>query len=101
LPMRRWLARALRGAGHTVHEAADGGAGIALARDVRPELVITDIVMPDMEGIETIRELRRGNRASRSWRSPAATRYICASRPDLAPPRHCENRSPSPICSPP
>jgi CheY-like chemotaxis protein len=60
LPMRRLLSRLLTGAGHTVHEAADGHAGLALFQQVQPALVITDIVMPEMEGIETIRELRRG-----------------------------------------
>jgi CheY-like chemotaxis protein len=59
LPMRRLLSRVLGAAGYTVHEAADGRAGIALFREVHPALVITDIVMPGMEGIETIRELRR------------------------------------------
>jgi len=34
-------------------------AGIKLFREVRPLLVITDIVMPDMEGIELIRTLRQ------------------------------------------
>jgi CheY-like chemotaxis protein len=57
--MRRLISRFLTGAGHTVHEAENGRDGIALFRRVRPALVITDIVMPDMEGIETIREPRR------------------------------------------
>src|SRR5207245_1857053 len=57
--MRLLIARVLRGAGHTVHEAAGGRDGIDLFRQVLPALVITDIVMPDMEGIEMIRELRR------------------------------------------
>jgi len=58
-PMRRLLARVLNGAGHTVHEATNGRAGIELFRRVQPLLVITDLVMPDMEGIEMIRDLRR------------------------------------------
>ena len=57
--LRRLLARVLKNAGHTVHEAANGTAGIRLFRQVRPALVITDLVMPDAEGIETIQELRR------------------------------------------
>src|SRR5579872_2372438 len=56
--MRRLISRILTGAGHAVHEAANGRLGIELFRQVRPALVITDIVMPDMEGIETIRALR-------------------------------------------
>jgi DNA-binding response OmpR family regulator len=57
--MRRLLVRVLSGAGHTVHEAENGRDGIGLFHRVNPVLVITDIVMPDMEGIEMIRELRQ------------------------------------------
>lgn len=57
--LRRLLARVLKGAGHTVHEAKNGREGITLFHQVHPRLVITDLVMPDTEGIETIRELRR------------------------------------------
>jgi YesN/AraC family two-component response regulator len=57
--MRRLLARILNGAGHTVHEANNGEEGIRLFHRVHPTLVITDIVMPEIEGIELIRKLRR------------------------------------------
>jgi DNA-binding response OmpR family regulator len=46
-------------AGYEVTEAGDGSEGIKLYREVRPDLVITDLVMPEKEGIETIVELRR------------------------------------------
>ena len=59
--MRRLLTRILTGAGHTVRQAANGRDGIALFAEQRADLVITDMVMPDMEGIETILSLRRGN----------------------------------------
>ena len=55
--LRRLIARILNGAGHTVHEANNGEEGIELFHRVHPALVITDIVMPDMEGIELIRTL--------------------------------------------
>jgi len=57
--MRRLLSRALNGAGHTVHEASDGRGALEAYYRLRPALVITDIVMPDKEGIELIQELRR------------------------------------------
>jgi len=57
--IRRFLARALASEGHKVLEAPDGLAGLTLFRERAPELVITDIVMPGKEGIETIREMRR------------------------------------------
>lgn len=59
LQMRSLIARVLKGAGHTVHEASNGRQGIDLYRRENPALVIMDIIMPDMEGIETIRALRR------------------------------------------
>ena len=54
---RRVLVRILTRDGHTAREAADGGEGVALCRRKRPDLVITDLVMPDQEGIETILQL--------------------------------------------
>lgn len=57
--VRQTLVRILEGVGHTVHPAADGDSGIALCDSVAPDLVITDILMPEKEGIETIRELKR------------------------------------------
>jgi len=58
---RSMLRRTLQRAGHTVLEAADGSAALRALRDVTPELVITDIIMPGMEGIETIRAMRRSH----------------------------------------
>lgn len=49
----------LEGAGHTVREAADGVEGIALLQDGSFDLMITDIVMPRKEGMETISEAKR------------------------------------------
>jgi DNA-binding response OmpR family regulator len=57
--MRRLVARVLKASGHTVHEADNGRAGLELFFKIRPALVITDIVMPDGEGIEVITSLRR------------------------------------------
>lgn len=59
--MRTLFSAVLREAGHEVYEAADGRAGLALYHQHRPELVITDIIMPNQEGIETIRLLHAEN----------------------------------------
>ena len=61
--MRRLMSRILKAAGHTVHEATNGREGIDRFRQLRPALVITDIVMPDLDGIETIRAIRQHNPA--------------------------------------
>lgn len=57
--VRRTLVRMLETAGHEVHEAADGDSGLELSIRVDPQLVITDILMPEKEGIETIMTLKR------------------------------------------
>jgi YesN/AraC family two-component response regulator len=49
----------LKRAGHEVVEAPDGIEGIRLYQEKQPHLVITDIVMPKKEGLETILDLRR------------------------------------------
>ena len=58
-PIREVLRGILEAAGHEVLEAADGESGIELHRSHRPALVIADIIMPEMDGLEVIRELRR------------------------------------------
>ena len=45
--------------GYTVREASDGRRGVQAQRDDPADLIITDIVMPDQEGVETIIELRK------------------------------------------
>ena len=58
---REMLSATLTQMGHTVTEARDGQEGMAkYARSV-PDLVITDLIMPEKEGLETIMDLRRKN----------------------------------------
>ena len=47
--------------GHSVVEAKDGREGIALYDPEMFDVVITDLIMPDTEGIETIMALRKTN----------------------------------------
>ena len=56
---RMTLSQILEGDGHTVTEATDGEEGIAALRETPVDVVITDILMPNKEGIETIKELRQ------------------------------------------
>lgn len=55
---RDLLATVLRYAGYTVFEAESGELGLALARSESPDLIIADILMPEMDGYELVRELR-------------------------------------------
>jgi DNA-binding response OmpR family regulator len=56
--IRELMQRILSGAGYLVACAVDGNDGVRTFDEFRPDLVITDIIMPDKEGLETIRELR-------------------------------------------
>lgn len=57
--VRSYLRTVLEQAGYVVSEAADGKEALRLALSEPLELVITDLVMPEREGIETIQALRR------------------------------------------
>jgi CheY-like chemotaxis protein len=59
LDIRSLVSRILRQAGYEVIEASNGNEGTRLFRENLPDLLITDIIMPEKEGIETIMELRR------------------------------------------
>ena len=56
---REVLANALVEHGYAVTQAADGDKGVKLFRTAPTDLVLTDIVMPNKEGIATVMELRR------------------------------------------
>ena len=56
---QRIIREILHAHGHEVMAAEDGKKGLRLQLDHDFDLVITDILMPGMEGIETVRELRR------------------------------------------
>lgn len=56
---REMMAKLLELETFTVFTAEDGNAGLRVAAEQRPNLIITDINMPNMNGIEMIQHLRR------------------------------------------
>jgi DNA-binding response OmpR family regulator len=56
--VRDTLLRILQRKGFEVLLASDGRRGVQMFRRERPDLVITDVIMPEKEGLETIREIR-------------------------------------------
>jgi DNA-binding response OmpR family regulator len=59
--VRESLAIVLEAEGYAVTMAEDGRVGLQQAKSSAPDLVLTDIIMPNMEGIELIVELRQAN----------------------------------------
>ena len=59
------IERALADDGHAVVTAQNGAVGIALYRELSPDLVITDMRMPKVNGAEVIRSIRAGDLRTR------------------------------------
>ncbi|WP_267380542.1 MULTISPECIES: response regulator [unclassified Sphingomonas] len=57
--LRMAIRIALTGAGYAVTEACDGVEGLAKAADAEFDLIVTDLNMPNMDGLTMIRELRK------------------------------------------
>jgi PAS domain S-box-containing protein len=55
---RQFLLTLLGYAGHRLLEAGDGAEALRVTRDERPDLVVTDILMPTMNGFEFVQQLR-------------------------------------------
>jgi CheY-like chemotaxis protein len=56
--LRRTLRKMLQGMGHEIMEASGGQEGVELFRADGADLVISDLIMPNQDGIETIIALR-------------------------------------------
>jgi two-component system response regulator (stage 0 sporulation protein F) len=63
--IRRLLMEVLAEEGYMVHTAANGYEGIQKAKDLKPALILMDMKMPGMDGIETLRELKHLNQADK------------------------------------
>lgn len=58
LQIRRFLRISLEANGYVVHETATGQEGILKAAQLRPDLIILDMGLPDMDGLEVLKRLR-------------------------------------------
>lgn len=59
--IRKLIRKLLESEGHEILEASDGIQCMDLYKKKNPDLVITDLIMPDKEGLEVIREIRNLN----------------------------------------
>jgi DNA-binding NtrC family response regulator len=57
--LRKVLVRALESAGHQAYQAENGADGLRQLKAHPVDLVVTDLVMPEMDGLEFMRELGR------------------------------------------
>jgi CheY-like chemotaxis protein len=65
LSVRSTLRHKLEGMGHQVLDASDGREALRIAEGQRPDIAIVDILMPEMDGIEIIKEFK-----SKDYRFP-------------------------------
>ncbi len=65
--MRLILQRQLSAMGHQVHLARDGAEGLALAVKCQPHIVITDLLMPNVDGFALIRGLRSSQQGQQMY----------------------------------
>lgn len=56
--------KALESKGHTVITASNGEEGVAKAKSEKPDLILMDIVMPDMNGFKATREISKNDETS-------------------------------------
>ncbi|RPH56455.1 MAG: response regulator, partial [Chloroflexi bacterium] len=53
------VAHALEGLNIEITAAENGVSGLALARSFKPDVIVSDVMMPDINGYEVVRNLRR------------------------------------------
>lgn len=59
---RKALRRSLKAHGFRVHLAKDGQEGLRLARKIKPTLILLDWMMPEMDGMEVLSELKHNKK---------------------------------------
>lgn len=59
--VRKLLTALFEKEGYEVKNGYDGNNGLSIAREFEPDLIITDLLMPEKEGLETIKEIKQMN----------------------------------------
>ncbi|GAP20918.1 response regulator transcription factor [Leptolinea tardivitalis] len=59
ISLQETLAYNLKKQGYTVHTASTGGQALKFARELKPDLILLDIMLPEMDGFEVCRTLRQ------------------------------------------
>ena len=58
-PIRKMLTLLFERHQYTVKDACDGKQGLLVAKEFSPDLIITDLLMPEKEGLETIQDIKK------------------------------------------
>ena len=66
------VARYLQRAGYEARTAADGPSAVSAAMSHRPDLVVLDIMLPGLDGLEVARRVRQSCPGTQRGRSPTA-----------------------------
>ena len=57
--LQKTLSLALEQEGYTVKNALDGEIGLNLAKEIKPDLILLDLILPKMDGFEVLDELKK------------------------------------------
>ncbi|MCK5128060.1 MAG: response regulator [candidate division Zixibacteria bacterium] len=58
---RKWLTKSIKKMGHDTVEAVDGCDGLEKIEAEQPDCIITDLLMPNMNGIELLEQMRKND----------------------------------------
>ena len=93
---RKLIRDLLQVSGYTILEATDGKQGVALAREKRPDLILMDIQLPVMDGLEATRILK-ADKKNREIPIVALTAYAMEGDEERILQAGCEGYLPKPI----
>lgn len=57
--LRKVIEKKLLGEGHKIVEALDGESGVQAAQEQNPDLILLDLVLPEMDGFETLKRIKK------------------------------------------